>query len=211
MRPPFCLCLLVATLALTACGEADTDPVEIERTRRVAQHDPRLGATSEERFGRSGTPGADSPAADPAPAPFTYQLPPGWRAIEPTMHRAINLVTPEGAEAYLSLTRGGPGAVRDNVRRWRVQQLGLPPLDDTAFAALPRVPMLGGEAVLIEASGSFTGMGGGTAQGGWAIHGLVLQRGERVITVKLVGPEEAVRSQHEALLAFADSLAERGR
>lgn len=155
-----------------------------------------------------------APAADAAPATaaggpqpggFRYQLPDDWRELPPSPMRSVNLQVPGGAECYLSVTIGGEQAIRGNLDRWR-GQLGLPPLSDEAFAALPRHQMLGGEALLLEAEGEFRGMGAAEAQADYALHGLILARGPEVITIKLVGPAAVVAQQHAALLDFAASL-----
>ena len=201
--------LTVALLAIVGCGGDQTDPVTISETRRLAAHEQHLGATSAQRFG--GMPAAEIAAVQQPGAPrFGYQLPDGWEAVAPTAMRPVNLRTAGGAECYLSITTGGADALRDNVDRWR-RQLGLAPLDDQAWLDLERLPVLGEEAILVTAEGSFTGMGGGEAQEDWAIHGLVLARGEDVVTIKLVGPTAAVVAAHDGLLAFARSLDEAGR
>lgn len=207
MRPLIPLGATFAMLALAACGTADTSPMTIEDTRQVADHDQRLGASNAERFGGMGptAPPTDTAPPPPSSGAAPYRLPEGWTELPPTGMRPINLRTASGAECYVTVTTGGAAAVRSNVDRWR-KQLGLEPITDAAYAALERAPLLGGDALLVEAEGSFTGMGGGEARGGWAIHGLVLARADRVITLKLVGPAAAVAADHADMLAFAASL-----
>jgi hypothetical protein len=200
--------LLGVTLLVGGCGEAETSPVTITESRVMAEHDQRLGRSNQERFGgpmpaaQELPPGAEAVAATGG---FAYQLPAEWRELPAAPMRAVNLQVPGGAECYLSVTLGGAQAIRSNLDRWR-GQLGLPPLSDEAFAALPQQQMLGDQALLMEAEGAFRGMGAAEVQDDYAVHGLILARGEEVITLKLVGPAAVVAEQQAALLAFAASL-----
>jgi hypothetical protein len=97
------------------------------------------------------------------------------------------------------------GGVLENVNRW-LGQFGAEPVDEAGLAALRRVPLLGGEGVWVEASGTFGGGMGRPEQPGFALAGVVAATGGRLWTVKMVGPEAGVEKEKAALEAFVRSL-----
>ncbi len=175
-----------------ASGDATVAPSEL-RTLRVPLQSQATPADLAERLGFQPAGGGLTPARA-----FQYVLPDGWQELTPSEFRWINLKA-DDAECYVTLLPGGGGGLLDNVNRWR-GQFGMPPLDDAALAALPRSPLLGSPAVLVEAAGTFQG----AAE--QALLGLIAQNKSGTLTVKMTGPRETLARHRDAFLAFTKSL-----
>jgi hypothetical protein len=142
---------------------------------------------------------------------YAYELPPGWVELGPAPMRVVNLRaggTP-GAECYVSEITGGGGLLADNVNRWR-KQMGAPALSPQQVEALPRKPLLGGSAVLVEAEGTFTGMGDSAPQPNYRLLGLLLDAAGSSVSVKMVGPAAVVEAERANFERFCASLARAG-
>lgn len=200
------LLVLGACLALgtTGCGGAGPT-AEITHGRRASEPtSPVLaGATPRQRF--------ETPAREPRDEGsddlIAYDLPSGWQAVAPTRERFVNL-RPAGdpeASCYLSFLPGNAGGLEANVNRW-LTQIGAEPLGGQAIAALPKVPMLGREATLVEAEGTFEGMGDSPPRPGFKLLGLVVSEPNGSLFLKFTGPSGLVDLEHERFLAFAHSL-----
>jgi len=212
-------------LALTACGQSRAvEPVAPSEGSAGAPSahpggDPALGLPP-------GHPpigaGSGAPAADGAPAAaaiaatmtqgangLAWQAPPGWRRAP---ERAMRVVTfqagpeEEAAECYVSEISGDAGGVEANIARW-CGQMGAPALSAAELDALPRVPILGLDAPLVEVAGSYRGMGGEQVPDALLV-GAVVPRGAGTLFIKLTGPRALVESQRDAFLAFCKSLHE---
>jgi hypothetical protein len=85
-------------------------------------------------------------------APLTWTNPPGWRREpgRPPRYATLRL-GPKGEGLEITITKLGPEAadVRQNVDRWR-NQLGLDPLDDEQFRALPNTEVDGVKATRVD-------------------------------------------------------------
>ncbi|MDP0490285.1 MAG: hypothetical protein Q7Q71_04460 [Verrucomicrobiota bacterium JB023] len=191
--------LLLAALSLSSCRKSG-DEVAVEETRPLSTMDesPKLNATSSERFLPPDLQ-QQMPEMPEAEGNWSYDLPAGWRDAGPRMMREINLAFGEGGEAYVSLSGG---TLQDNVDRW-YGQFGAEP---QAVETLPRIEMLGGEAIVIEAQGTYSPGMGRPAKEGQALLGAMIVKDGRIATLKLTGPADEVASQREAFLQFAASL-----
>ncbi len=195
-------------LLLAACSGDASGPRPITGTREVdvVPNRERVGATSAERFGTmSGAPGAGSQKA-PAPE-LVWDNPPGWTELPPNAMRTANL-KPAGnpdAECYLSLLPGGAGGMVDNVNRWR-KQMTLPPIDAAAVAQLPKQALLGLDAVRVDLSGAFAGMGDAPGKPDYRLIGLLTAFGDQSIFVKMTGPEAVVTAEAANFDRFVASL-----
>lgn len=218
------IAVAIAALLVVACSD-DAGVREIGESRVTARLPKPAAptATSGERFGyrpveehtHTHAAPATAPAAAPesAPpehsAPYTWTAPDEWIALPASRFRQANFAIGDGAgECYLSVLPGTAGGIAANVNRWRAQ-LSLPPLDASTSAALPTRPLLGGEAVLVEFEGAFRGMEEEPAREGYALLGLMLEKDDRMVFVKMTGPAAMVRRERERFLAFCDSLRER--
>jgi hypothetical protein len=193
----------VLAAAVAACGQTDAVR-EITLTRPVtpstAAADP--AAASAERFGfdRTDTPGA----AAPVETPFAWDLPAGWAERTPTQFRLVNLAleTHPDAECYVTMAGGGAEA---NINRWR-GQMGQPPLSSEVIDGLPRITVLGREAVYVEIEGAYTGMGGTVAKDDYLLLGAIMPLGADAIFVKMTGPRPVMEEERERFEQFCTSL-----
>ena len=188
-------------VALIAAGWSPPtgDRVEIVETRERVVDD-------RERF---------EPAEDPVGGergevrnPFTWTAPAGWTDAGSTGPlRAANFTFGEEGEGecYFGVMAGGGGGLADNVNRWR-GQMGLEPLEESAVDELPRREFLGSEAVFVDLSGEFRGMGASEAQAGYRMLGLLLVSPGFTFYVKMTGPEELVADNRDAFFEFAGSI-----
>jgi len=202
---------LLLLLLAAACGDGGsaTRPITVTRDYDVAPGTgEKVGATSAERFGAMGPPGAAMGAGhqDAAKPELVWDNPQGWVELPPTQYRTANL-KPAGnpdLECYLTVLQGDGGGLTSNVNRWR-GQMGLAAITDEAVAALPRQPLLGLDAVRLDLEGSYAGMGG-EARPGWTMVGLIAPFGQALLTVKLTGPTAAVAGERARFDEFVKSL-----
>ena len=211
-------CALLVCLSLMGCGDGPVK--QITETRRVeppeapapsGQSSAEAARSSAERFGLQHTAGT-APAHGRA-KPYTWEKPEAWREVESTMMRVANFaIGPQGeAQCYLTILSGDGGGVASNVNRWR-GQMGLEALTDEQIAELPTIPMLGKQAVFVQAGGTFGGMGddahvaAGQQKRDYVLQGAILLAEGHALFVKMVGPEAAVRPEKDHFLAFCRSL-----
>jgi hypothetical protein len=112
-----------------------------------------------------------------------------------------------GTTVHVTVLSGRAGGLRANVERW-YREMGLSPPTEEALAALPRAAALGAEGVLVALEGAFSGPGSAAPREGWGLLGLVLERAQGSVFVKMTGPAEEVRAERARFLAFCASLSE---
>ncbi|MCA9316142.1 MAG: hypothetical protein KDB73_11695 [Planctomycetes bacterium] len=202
------LVVFVALVALASAGCGHDGTGHGVATREV-DTPPGPGPVPEtirlgiERMPAMGTmPGGGAPTAAAAPT-WDVDLPARWRRLPPRPFRDVNLTVDgiEGVECYLTVTEAG--SLADNVNRWR-QQLGQDPLGEAELAALPREPLAGAEAALVDLVGDMSAMG--STRKGVRLLGLVRAAPGEVLTLKLVGPADAVDGLMGEFLAVAAGL-----
>lgn len=196
-------------LAFSACG-GPGDDVEIldQRTADWVPQHSNQELSPGERFGRDDV--APKPEvkleSEPVESGLFYDLPEDWTVDAGTRMRLINLHPAGSADAdcYVSVLGGDGGGLAANLNRWR-EQVGLEKVDASAFENLSTVKLLGGDASLLQLEGSFTGMAGGT-QEEWALTGAIVSTLQATIFVKMTGPAELLRGEHENFLNFVESI-----
>ena len=187
---------------------------EVEPVGRKIQWDAspaeRHGISAEDFAGAMG--GASTTAGAPAPDAMAeeslhWTLPPGWVERPPAPFRDANFLVAGDprAECYLTTLGGDAGGMDANINRWR-GQLSLPPLGPAEIAELPRVPWLGGDAVLVDIEGKWTGMTGDEAADDWRLVGLLRIDPSASSFLKMVGPADVIGGQIGAFRALADSF-----
>lgn len=202
--------LALTSLFLTGCN--DSDVVEITQVREI---DPRadfevpvLAESDETRFRYS-----PRGAAEPAPATgesrassLTWKTPDGWKELPATSMREPNLRFGENdeGECYVTRLSGGGGGMTQNVNRWR-GQVGAENLTDEEVAELPKKTLFGQPATLVSVDGKFSGMGSASKEN-YRLHGLILELGGAMVTVKMTGPKELVAENEAKFDAFCASL-----
>ncbi len=152
---------------------------------------------------------ASEPAADTANETFglAWTAPEGWRL---GARKSMRLVTYHAGEAecYVTVLGGDGGGVVANANRWR-QQMGSQPYGREDFGKLERIQMLGGEAVLVEASGRYRGMKGESVDDAVLLGAIRIPR-QGAIFVKMIGPRAAIDAARADFRSFCRSLRRKG-
>lgn len=206
--------MCVAAILAAGCGRGGTFEITDVRERADAGPPaPELSLTERlrpDRKGPHGDPHAGL-ARDAGPAPgdapaWTWTTPDGWTDLGPGPMRVTAWRVDDATECSLSTLSGTGGGLAANVNRWR-KQMSLPPESDTAIASLPRLHVLGRDAVRVELDGTFVGMGGGPNVPNARLVGLVVELPAGVLFLKMTGPAATVNAQTPSFLALAASLA----
>lgn len=220
MNPPISrsATLLLLAAALAGCDRGPTATITLTRTATAPCRPVKLDATNAERFdmGQHGMPqpgmggGGGGPARERS-KPLAWDLPAGWteRPDEGNMRMGSFGVAGEpDADCSIVLLPGEAGGLDANVNRWR-GQLGLAALSPEELAKLPTHPLLGNPALVVDATGSYKGMGQ-EAKANFKLLGLISQidAGDQTFTlfVKLTGPAALVDAQRAAFFGLCDSL-----
>lgn len=127
---------------------------------------------------------------------LVFEIPPAWRKAPDRPMRTVSFFagSDDALECYVATFPGEAGGVLANVNRWR-GQLGEPPIEESALVGMTRIPMLGGEAVLVECSGKDSQLLGAACPGP-----------DRSVFVKMSGPPDLVQAQRAAFLEFCASI-----
>ncbi|MGE3171259.1 MAG: hypothetical protein AB7O97_01455 [Planctomycetota bacterium] len=149
--------------------------------------------------------GADPQRADPA-APFAATIPSDWTPMGDTGSRLLRYRFGTQGELY---TGQLGGSLPMMLGIW-CAEIGAPTPDAAGIAKLPKVPMLGGEAVLLDLRGDHEGMGG-TRIDGARLLVAVVEAGGGVVFAKCLGPAAEVDGVHDAFLTYCKSLRRTGR
>lgn len=198
------LMIFPAILLLASCKEPVTE-VEVTSTRPLnsADENVEVHASDDEQFlPPSLLAQIKAEEESEGGGVWQYLLPAGWRETEKSQFREVNLLfgpTEAPGEIYVTTVGGTPEA---NVGRW-FRQFGLAA---PALADLAKVPFMGKEGYFIEAKGKYEPGMQKPTQLGQALLGVVVERNDRVVTVKMVGPEETVVSERANFIKFISSL-----
>lgn len=175
-------------------------------------HDPETADSEAHTEGDGHDHGAAAPEADkiaaaPAEGGYTWTVPAGWENKEPGMMRVANLgiSSQPDVECYLTELNGSAGGLESNLNRWQ-QQMNQPALTPEQIAALPKKPLLGGEASYITIDGTYGGMSGAVVKENFRMYGLALVNDTKSLFVKMTGPKDVLAAEEANFLAFAASL-----
>lgn len=215
-----------ASVLLIGCEEP-ADRVEIAETaeRSETRPVPQINMSSADRFALASPQVTEpiTPVGGPAPAApeqmaqatgapassgmFTYDIPAGWNPAPASQFRDPNFTYGPNneLECYVSVLQGQGGGMLVNANRWR-SQLGQPPYTEEEFARLPRATILGQEAVIVEFTGDFLGMGAAEPKPGYRLVGALLEAPMAAIFIKMTGPDQMVQEQKDNFALFAQSL-----
>lgn len=127
-------------------------------------------------------------------------VPAGWQAQQGTGMRLLRYQAGEKTEAYLGRIGGDLAALLDV---WR-GEMGLQAMTEAERAALPKAPMLGSDAVLLELQGEWRGMSGELKDAAMLV--AAQKQGTGVVFAKMVGPAATVSAQKASFLAFCAGL-----
>ncbi|MBC8126892.1 MAG: hypothetical protein H8M99_07080 [Gloeobacteraceae cyanobacterium ES-bin-144] len=188
-----CFVLLICGLAILPSCEEKKETVVTETRRATSRDaDPKLFATSDERF------------RDAKPSPVKAETPVGWLALPPSQFRLLNYRFGESGmgEVWVTIASGN---VLDNANRW-LKQFGVPPVDTEGLAKLRSIPVAGASGVWVTAEGPYNSGMGAEPRSGFALAGVVASIHGRILTVKMVGPKAEVESSGSVLENFAKDL-----
>jgi hypothetical protein len=148
-----------------------------------------------------------APASSGEGSGYTWAVPAGWENKEPGMMRQANLtITGQpDVECYLTELSGSAGGLESNINRWQ-QQMEQPALTPDQIAALPKQPLLDGQATYVIIDGTFGGMGGTVLKENYRMYGLALVNDTVSHFVKMTGPKDLLVAEEANFLAFAASL-----
>ncbi len=203
-KPGFALVGLIGTIADQTVFVKMTGPKEV-----VAAENASFDAWVKSL--RLVAPGSASARRDvTGDAQLRFTAPPGW-SREPDKAMRLATLKPAGtksSECVIVVLPGEAGGVAGNVARWR-GQMGLEPPSPLELAALPKISMLGTEAVVVDCVGRFDdAMSGRTIEQARFLGAIALVDG-KAIFVKLTGPEAEVDGTvRDGFLALCASLAE---
>lgn len=190
-------------LVLPGCGKREE--VVVTETRPMTMRDRGLkwDATDDDRFGGTSQPSVMPPmmAGGAAESPVEAgSVPEGWTEAPSSMFRLLNYTFGEGGEVYVSASRGG---VLENVNRW-LGQFGQAAL--TTLDGLETVETADYRGVWVSVDGRFGGAMGAEARDDWALRGVVMEKGGEILTVKMMGPHDAVETETPKLRTFVNEL-----
>ena len=217
---PVLLALLTAAVAcgLTACGGADPLEVDVARVVRSGEGGRPVrvppAVSAAERLGLNSGHGGhgghgQAPAASGGKPQYRGTVPPDWKQLEvrPGQMRdesyEVPPAEPSGKPAEVSVLVDRASPALDNVNRWR-RQMGQPPLPIADLESLA-IEAAGTKGYLVDATGTFTGMGGG-AREGQRFLGLFVPASNHALSVRLLGDEATVSQQADAFRAYVQSL-----
>ncbi len=158
-------------------------------------------------LGLSQSPTMPTPPPTPGASPLTWEIPEGWTALGRKPMREVTFAAGAEARCWITILGGDGGGTLANVNRWR-NEMGQSPLQAGDLESLPKMPVLGGDAFVVEAQGSYSSMGS-AAEDDWAMIGLIRNLDGKAIYVKMVGPIAEVEAAREGLELLAQSLEER--
>lgn len=194
--------LLPIFLLVVSCEEPAAE-VEVTSTRplNTTDKDVRLHASDDEQFLPPSVL-SQIQAEEASAADWSFLLPEGWEEIEASQFREVNVTFgPEDALGEIYVTTVG-GTAQDNIGRW-FRQFSV---DAPALTDLDRVAFLDEEAYLVEATGDYNPGMNKPPQASQALLGVVAESQGRLVTVKMVGPEETVLLERGNFLKFVSSL-----
>jgi hypothetical protein len=137
---------------------------------------------------------------------LSWRAPDGWRQAPA---KSMRLVTfwpgaEESAECYIAVLGGRAGGLHANINRW-LAQVGKPALTPQEIDALPSVDVLGRPCRIVEAKGTYTGMGGPERKD-YMLMGVVCELPRKSLFVKMTGPEDVVRRERANFIRFCESI-----
>jgi len=199
VKAPGMLGILGLSIVLfSACSDQNPTITRPHRIRTDVDA-PALNASEAQRFGMS----KQAPKQQVSPDElFDWTMPDGWQKQPSSQYRLINLKVGE-VECYLTNVVQGEAVL--NINRWR-RQMGQAALDEAAIEELKGASLLGREGYRMDVSGSYAGMNGKALDDARMLTVYADFPGF-AMTVKMVGPREAVEAQTANFEVFTNSVA----
>lgn len=141
-----------------------------------------------------------------APATITWKVPPRWKEVPNTssMRIATYRVPGDDGDADVSVMQAG-GGVESNVERW-IGQFG-PEAKSKSKTTKKKVGNF--DVTIVEAEGSYSGMGGGQAQENQGLLGAIVETPDMPHFFKITGPKKTVQGARAELDGLLTSIAPR--
>lgn len=205
-------CAFLAFLALSSCGGGEERRVAIDEVRERKDAGPPSPEFSPAQRFRMPMPGQQPGGDDPHGAParrWEWTTPQGWTETGGGQFREMGWKV--GAHPDLDASFAtARGALLDNVNRWRVQQMALPPTTEAEIPAPdPAKTLLGRPARLVDLAGRYARppmMGGGAPIEDARMLVLFTDVSGEWAVLKMVGPAAAVAAEQERFLALGASV-----
>jgi hypothetical protein len=193
----------IAFLKSVSFGVPTAAPSAIDMSQLPPSHPPIAGTslgTQNSLVPNANTLVTGGSADDSKP---TWTIPAGWQEGQLAQFLVAKYVITgangTAAAVNVSSLAGDGGGLLPNVNRWRAQ-LGLAPVTEADLANLPTIDASGGKATMIEFSGTDARTGKPAR-----LVGLVLPLGGQTWFYKLMGDENIVAQQRDALIQFVQS------
>jgi len=196
---------LIAPLVFFVGCQKESTEITV-RELSVEERDLKIVESSAERFRMTARPQAAQSRPEAVPK-LVHKTPEGWKQVPGSQMREINLVFGKDGkgECYLTNLPGAGGGLMANVNRWR-KQMGATPLSAEEVSALPKKPLFGQSATLIDVTGNFGGMSGVDGKKNYRLLGLILTNNAGAVFVKMVGPKADVDTNAGKFDEFISSL-----
>jgi hypothetical protein len=185
-------CLFACVVMSSACQKEKEITVTETREPTTRDASPKLFATNDERF------------RDAKPSPVVAETPPTWLALPATQLRLLNYRFGESGTGEVSVSLS-TGSVLDNVNRWLHNQFGGEAIDAAGLAKLPPVTLAGNTGVWVITEGAYKNMQAEPIAG-FALAGVIVPVGGKIVTVKMVGPKAEVEAAKPALQTYIKSV-----
>lgn len=135
-------------------------------------------------------------------------LPVGWEIVPPsnTMRLAeVRVPSDDSTQACTIAISTAGGTVEGNIARW-AGQVRTP--DGSPTTGQPMTAVADGLLVtLIELEGTYIGMGRAPAQERWMLRGAIVETPQGLLFIKMMGPLEPMRGEHNAFAYMVTALA----
>lgn len=162
-----------------------------------------LASMADRGAGAAGTVAATTPApgpADPSGAgDFRWSTPAGWVPVGGSPFKLFEYTVADG-KCWVSELAGDGGGLAANVVRW-CGQVGIEPMAESEIDALPRLQVLGQEAVYVRL------LQDGDAPG---MLGVIIPLVDRTLFVKMTGASRLLAEQTPGFESFCRSFTKKG-
>ncbi len=207
---------LAVSMFLPACGGESTYEFTDIRDREKPRVVVPPTTSAAQRFGfrdpRGASPGGDPHAGVPgmSGAPktvFAWTTPEGWEEVQGSSSRdgSWRVAGEPQTDCSLSKLKGDGGGMVANVNRW-LGQMGVGKLDAKGVAQLPRLKLLGKDAVYVSTPGRYGGGMGSKPIEEARMLGLILELPGTAVFLKFVGPTKVVEAQQGNFEKLAASI-----
>jgi len=148
----------------------------------------------------------NNPSGPSAAEGLEWKAPHRWQLQPDLPMRLVSYLTGDRrlTECYITILAGDGGGIAANVNRW-YGQMARPALSENKIKQLDKLHILEQHATLVEIKGDFSGMVGPTRPD-YMLLGVLSQIPEKLVSIKMIGPENEVQKERENFIKFCKSL-----